>query len=117
MRGRAKSYEQGLGVDINKKRAKYYYERSAMMGSVVGRCLLGAYEAEESGRRALKHIMIAARAGHTISLNIVKEGFGRGHVTKEEYAETLRAYQIRHDEMKSDAREKAAPIYLKTCVV
>ena len=107
----AKSYEQGLGVDINKKRAKYYYERSAMMGSVVGRCLLGAYEAEESGRRALKHIMVAARAGHTISLNIVKEGFGRGHVTKEEYAATLRAYQIRHDEMKSDAREKAAPIF------
>ena len=31
-----------------------------------------------------------------------------GHITKEEYANTLRAYQMSQDEMKSDARDKAA---------
>ena len=31
-----------------------------------------------------------------------------GFVTKDEYANTLRAYQRRHDEMKSDQRDKVA---------
>ena len=30
-----------------------------------------------------------------------------GHVTKEQYANTLREYQKSQDEMKSDARDKA----------
>ena len=39
----------------------------------------------------------------------VKEGFMDGMVTKDEYANTLRAYQSRQDEMKSDDRDKAHP--------
>ena len=31
-----------------------------------------------------------------------------GMITKDEYASTLRAYQKRHDEMKSDTRDIAA---------
>ena len=31
------SYAEGLGVEVNKKKAKHYYELSAMMGSVAGR--------------------------------------------------------------------------------
>ena len=39
---------------------------------------------------------------------MVKEGFIRGFVTKDEYANTLRAYQKRQDEMNSVERDKAA---------
>ena len=38
---------------------------------------------------------------------MVKHGFMNGHVTKEQYANTLREYQKSQDEMKSDARDKA----------
>ena len=34
--------------------------------------------------------MLAAKAGDKLSLDKVKEGYMHGHVTKEEYAQTLR---------------------------
>ena len=51
--------------------------------------------------------MIAARTGDKESLDTVKEGYVAGHVTKDQYANTLREYQKSQDEMKSDARDKA----------
>ena len=54
--------------------------------------------------RAMKHYVISARAGCKDSLDSVKKGYMAGHVTKEEYANTLREYQKSQDEMKSDAR-------------
>ena len=47
------------------------------------------------------------RAGYKKSLDAVKAGFMNGIITKDEYANILRAYQQRHDEMKSDTRDKA----------
>ena len=38
---------------------------------------------------------------------MVKEGYTHGHITKDEYANTLQAYQKIQDEMKSEARDKA----------
>ena len=38
---------------------------------------------------------------------MVKIGFRNGKVTKDEYANTIRAYQKAHDEMNSDERDKA----------
>ena len=54
-----------------------------------------------------KHFIIAANAGYKKSLDKVKGGYMKGCVTKDEYANTLRAYQSREDEMKSDERDKA----------
>ena len=54
--------------------------------------------------RAYKHFMLAARAGYKPSLDELKDGYMDGIVTKDEYANTLRAYQQRYDEMKSDDR-------------
>ena len=58
--------------------------------------------------RAIKHFLLAARAGYKESLDNIKQGYTIGHVTKDEYENTLRAYQKSHDEMKSEARDKAA---------
>ena len=41
---------------------------------------------------------------------MVTKGFRSGHITKDEYANTLRAYQKSVDEMKSGARDKAEDI-------
>jgi len=79
-----------------------------MNGYVSARHNLGCVEWEKGNRhRAMKHFVMAARAGDEGSLDKVKHGFKVGLVTKEEYASTLRAYHERQKEMKSDARDKA----------
>ena len=103
------SYENGNGVKMDKEKAKHYYELAAMMGHEKARANLSCYEWEMGNEhRAFKHLLIAAKAGVKLSLNVVKQGFMDGFVTKDEYADTLRAYHERQNEMKSDARDKAA---------
>ena len=58
-------------------------------------------------QRAYKHWIIAARAGHAKALNNMTFGHKHGLDTKEDYAQTLRAYQMSQDMMKSEARDKA----------
>ena len=80
-----------------------------MKGDVMARYNLGALEGQTGNHhRATKHFIIAAKAGHTESLDVVKKGFTKGFVTKDEYASTLRAYHESQTEMKSEARDKAA---------
>ena len=101
-------YFNGMGVAIDKKKAKHYLELAAMNGHVDARHNLGGLEYNAGNHhRAFKHLLISARAGDKMSLDTVKGGYTKGLVTKEEYANTLREYQKSQDEMKSDAREKA----------
>ena len=105
------SYMHGKGVDVDKKKAKYYWELAAINGDVHARFNLGLLEGNAGNiDRAYKHCIIAAKAGHKESLDKVKAGFMSGHVTKDEYEYTLRAYHSRQDEMKSDDRDKAANV-------
>ena len=60
----------------------------------------------------MKHMIISARAGEKNSLTCVKNGFTRGFITKDEFANTLRAYQKAQDDMKSDQREIAAQVHI-----
>ena len=106
------SYCYGRGVEVDKKKAKHYYELAAMTGGVKARHNLGYMEGDvDNHHRAMKHFVLAANAGFKPSLDWVKKGFMKGYVTKDEYANTLRAYQSRHDEMKSDNRDKAEEFY------
>ncbi|MDB4430529.1 hypothetical protein N9140_01070, partial [bacterium] len=57
------------------------------------------------------HFMIAAKAGYKDSLDAAKEGFMDGIITKDEYANTLRAYQQQHNEIKSDGRDEAEDFF------
>ena len=82
-----------------------------MMGDVYARYTLGCVEGGAGNlQRAMKHFILAAKAGYNKSLDSVKIGFMKGFVSKDEYEQTLRAYQKSHDEMKSEARDKAADI-------
>lgn len=102
-------YRDGiLGVEVDKKKAKQYLELAAMMGHTEARHNIGCIEGASGNKgRAYKHMMISARAGYKKSLDLVKIGFKQGYVTKDEYANTLRAYQSRQDEMKSEMRDMA----------
>jgi len=105
------SYYIGRGVDMDLKKAKHYYKLAAMMGCLHARHNLGRIEWQAGNHyRSLKHVIIAAKAGHDGSLDVVKAGFRNGDVAKDEYAHVLRAYQARQGEMKSDERDEAAKV-------
>ena len=102
------SHYHGRGMEVDKKKAKHYYELAAMAGNLEARHNLGSDEYEAGNvHRAMKHFLLAARAGYKKSLDQVKAGFMNGNVTKDEYANTLRAHQDRFNMMKSDDRDRA----------
>ena len=103
------SYQLGEGVEVDKKKANHYYELAAMAGDVCSRYNLGVNEKNIGNfDRALKHHMIAVRAGDNDSLKKIKELYGHGHATKEDYTKALRLYQTYLGEIKSSQRDEAA---------
>lgn len=100
----------GRGIEQDKKKAKYYYELSSIMGNVDARYSVAGMELNTLGdtRRGYKHYVIAAKSGYELALHHVKEGYTKGHVTKDEFEDALRSYKKSADEMKSDARDEAA---------
>ena len=103
------AYLEGEGVDEDLDKAKYHYELAAIGGHEAVRYSLGTMEEySENMDRAMKHYMIAARCGYDDSLKKVGDGYKAGHVTKDEYASTLRSYQETLEGMKSEQRDKAS---------
>jgi len=105
------SYYHGRGVERDVKKAQHYYELATMGGHVVARYKLGCIEGQAGNHyRALNHMIIAARAGDDNSLDIVKQVFTQGGITKDGYADILRAYHKRQKEMRSEERDKAVSL-------
>ena len=105
------SYELGEGIEIDMKKAVHHYQIAAMKGNMAARHNLGGAELRNGNfQRAMKHFTIAAEFGLTCSLDVVKVGFRRGHVTKEDFEKTLRTYQASCDETKTEQRDRAAVI-------
>jgi len=103
------AYYNGKGVKVDKEKAGYYYELSAMGGNVRARYNLGAKEEEQGNKdRALKHHMVAARSGLSESVKKIQMLYSDGHVTKDDYMKALRLYQEYLSEIKSVQRDKAA---------
>ena len=102
------AYDDGLGVEMEKKKAIHHRQIASMMGNVNDRCHL-AYDEADNGNvdRAARHWMIAAKCGHDESLELVKGLFRRGAVTKDDFESTLRAHQASQDEIKSEQRDRA----------
>jgi len=106
------AYHFGYGVEVDTKKAQHYWTLAALTGYVHARHSLGNIEFKAGNMdRAMKHWLIAARAGQDYSLDCVKAGYKNGLITKDEYADILRAYQARRNEMKSDEREAAAKVF------
>ena len=101
--------EERYGIERDMKRARYYYELGAIGGSIISRCNLGALDVREGYfTRACKHYLICAKAGADKSLEPLKFGCKLGFVSKDEYAEALRAYQKQRQDTRSDMREEAS---------
>ena len=105
------------GVQQNKEKALHHWQLAAIGGDEDASYMLGMIE-EDNGytnlaeklsnmKRAMKHFLIAARAGHDGSLEKVGEGFKAGLVTKDDYSLALREFKDSQDAMKSEQRSKA----------
>jgi len=103
------AYNHGQGVEVDKKRALYYWELAAMRGDETARYNLGIEE-ENVGNmdRALKHYMISARGGYNDSLQEIQDLFTNGYATKDDYTKALQLYQEYLGEIKSVQRDNAA---------
>ena len=96
-------------MEIDKKKADYYYKLAAIRGELNARCNLGNNEKKAGNmNRALKHYMIAVRGGCTHSVKAIQRMFMNGHVSKDQYANALQCHQAYINEIKSDQRDKAA---------
>jgi len=102
-------YNNGIGVEVDEKKAEHYCELAAIGGSATARYNLGNKEYRAGNMdRALKHFMIAVRGGYHKPLQMIQELYLNGYVTKEDYTKALQAYQAYLGEIKSDQRDKAA---------
>ena len=103
------AYYLGKGVGVDKKKSQHYYEVAAIGGDVQARSNLGINERLAGNMdRALKHYMIAAKSGHSKSMEVIKEFYTFGYATKEEYMKALQSYQRYLGEIKSHQRDEAA---------
>lgn len=79
-------YTKGGAVEMDEKKAIHHWQHAAMMGHHTARYNLGALEGINGNHDlAMKHFMIAAECGDDESLRMVKKGFEKGHVTKEDF--------------------------------
>ena len=103
------AYDHGKGVEVDKKKAVYYYELAAMKGDEVARNNLGTMEKNAGNMdRALQHYMMAVRDGYHMALKRIKDMYTNGHATKDDTTKALQLHQAYLDEIKSDQRDKAA---------
>ena len=101
-------YWKGQGVEKDMKKETYHLEEAAIGGHPTARHNLGCEEVD-NGRyeRARKHFIIAANLGLHNSLKELRELYADGHASKEDYADSLRAYQAAVEATKSEERERA----------
>jgi len=107
------AYVNGAGVTEDYYRAIHHFKLAAIGGHEHARYFLGLMSSDNVDI-AMKHFIIAARSGLDESLKKVGEGYKAGHVTKEDYASTLRAYQVSVNGMKSEQRKIAATLESRT---
>jgi len=98
-------YKKGEGVE----KEVYHLEAAAIAGHPEARFSLGAIEWKNGSKeRAMKHLVIAANLGDDDSVKMLKQGYLRGLVSKDDFAAALRAHQAAVHGMKSPQREAAA---------
>jgi TPR repeat protein len=102
----------GHGVEKDEKKKMFHMEEAAIGGHPIARYNLGCIEGRK-GRieRAIKHFIIAADLGHDASIQMLREEYAEGAISKESFAVALRAHQAAVDETKSPQREAAEEYY------
>ena len=99
---------EGKGVEKDEIKALYHLEEAAIRGHAEARYDLGCYEWNNNGLddwRALEHWIIAACLGHDQSLQVLKDCYKVGDVSKDDFAAALRGHYAAVAATKSPQRE------------
>jgi TPR repeat protein len=105
-------YRKGDIVENDTRKATYHLQLGAMAGNAHARHNLGWNEGNAGNMdRAYKHLMISANDGYDLSMKLVQKGHKSCHVTKDDFAKTIRAYGNSIVEMKSDDRDRFAAAF------
>jgi tetratricopeptide (TPR) repeat protein len=101
-------YRNGQGVEKDKKKELYHWEKAAIGGHAAARYNLGCNEGN-NGRieRAVKHFIISAYLGYDRAIEVLKGEYANGTISKEDFAAALRAHHTAVDATKSPQREAA----------
>ena len=101
-------YYMGHGVEKDKEKEVYHWEKAAIGGNPIARHELASIE-EENGNteRAVKHYIIAANLGYEGSMQVLWEYYSIGNITKEKLESTLRTHKAAIDATKSSQRDAA----------
>jgi TPR repeat protein len=101
-------YGYGKRVEKDENKEIFHFEEAAIGGHPTARHNLGCKELDNGKiQRAVKHFIIAANLGFDDSIEALKQGYVKGHVSKEEFASALRAHKAAVDATKSQRREVA----------
>ena len=100
-------YHQGH-VGKDEKKVWYHLEEAAIGGVPEARHNLACTEFQRGRNdRAVKHLIIAANLGNGNSLEVLKNAYRKGLVSKDTLASALRGHQAAIDATKSLQREEA----------
>lgn len=101
-------YRYGDGVEMDKKKEIYHLEEAAIGGNASARNNLGCIEKDNRRHeRAMKHFIIAAKQGGDDALETLKGAYGKGLISKDDFAAALRGHQAAVDATKSPQRASA----------
>ena len=102
------AFDHGYGVQQDEAKAVELFKQAAMKGHVESRYNLGGNAMEKGVYNcAVKHFLISAKNGCSMSVDMIKKMFMARVATKEEYAKVLKGYQDAMEEMKSHDRDEA----------
>ena len=102
-------YHDGVGVERDKEKERFFLEKAAIAGHLEARFKLGHFELDcERPDRAVKHWIIAATLGHDQSIKVLKLCYEHGCLSKQDFAAVLRAFQAAVDALQSPHRTAAA---------
>ena len=98
-------YLHKQGVEKDSSKVLFHYEMSAIGGHHLARFNLANIEfCNLRYERAVKHWIIAAKQGETQSLHNLKEAYREGLISKDDYADALRAHQDAIEAVRSPQR-------------
>ena len=98
-------YSEGK-VEKDETKRIHHLKEAAVAGHAHARHNLGCHEGRNNRLvRAVKHFIIAATLGHDQSMDLLKEWYKKGYVSKEDLAAALRAHHAAVKATKSPQRE------------
>lgn len=105
-------YMEGVGVEEDKERAVYHFEKAAIGGHPQARHDLARYEGRNGNiERAVKHFIISAKLGNELSMKALWAEFRNKNIIKEDLDATLRSHQAAINAMKSSERDAAEVVF------